>query len=478
MVADLPAVTLPDAFVTPLVAPDLAVSIPRARRRLGRLVADALFAVHSSAARPEVVLLDAAVIFTVCFTAWPTLRAAVLIAALLPLSGIVVGLYADRDPISCRGVLWYPTRLLSAVGLAALLGLISGLNLRSINARGYLYGALALFAIRAITWAFLSTLRRIGFARILTMVIGPAHRVAPVVNKLREFPEAGLDPAYVFTTTRGLEDVDMVSLMAGLDVHHVVLVPDAVEAPSLASLRRCAGVPVAFSMVPPLAELFLQPAQTTDVGGLPLVPLGRLLHGRPVFPGKRVLDLLIGSVLLVCSLPVLAAAALAIKLDDGGPVFFQQRRVGRNGTVFKMLKLRTMRVGADRDQRRLDEHNVTNGLLFKVVNDPRVTRIGGVLRRFSVDELPQIINVLRGEMSMVGPRPLPAAPSAFGPLDGQRHVTRPGITGYWQIRGGNGLKYEEMIKLDLAYIQNWSLWLDVQLMLRTIPALFYRPGPA
>jgi lipopolysaccharide/colanic/teichoic acid biosynthesis glycosyltransferase len=168
---------------------------------------------------------------------------------------------------------------------------------------------------------------------------------------------------------------------------------------------------------------------------------------------------------------------LAIKLDDGGPVLFRQRRVGRNGRTFEILKFRSMRLDAEEQIIDLRDANLTDGLLFKVRNDPRVTRVGAVIRRLSVDELPQLWNVIRGEMSLVGPRPLAVDPEDFGPMDGRRHEVLPGITGYWQVAGGNGLTYAEMIKLDMAYIQNWSLWLDVRLLLRTFGALADRSRP-
>jgi lipopolysaccharide/colanic/teichoic acid biosynthesis glycosyltransferase len=179
----------------------------------------------------------------------------------------------------------------------------------------------------------------------------------------------------------------------------------------------------------------------------------------------------------VMTAPLLAAVAIAIKVSDGGPALYRQRRVGFRGEPFRLLKFRSMRAGADREVIDLAHRNATDGLLFKVVDDPRVTRIGRIIRRYSIDELPQLLNVIRGDMSLVGPRPLAVDPEDFGTMDGRRHSTLPGVTGYWQVSGGNGLTYQEMVKLDLAYIENWSLWLDIRLLLRTVPALVYRHGP-
>jgi lipopolysaccharide/colanic/teichoic acid biosynthesis glycosyltransferase len=206
--------------------------------------------------------------------------------------------------------------------------------------------------------------------------------------------------------------------------------------------------------------------------------MGRILRSRTRFPGKRTFDLVVSLTLLILFSPVLLAAAVATKLGDGGPVLFRQRRVGKGGATFAMLKFRSMVVGADTMRPDLAAHNVSDGLLFRMKDDPRITPVGRILRRLSIDELPQLWNVVRGEMSLVGPRPLPVDPDAFSAGDSERHTVLPGITGYWQISGGNGLAYQEMITLDLAYIRNWTLWLDVRLLLRTVPALVHRHDPA
>lgn len=193
---------------------------------------------------------------------------------------------------------------------------------------------------------------------------------------------------------------------------------------------------------------------------------------------KRLLDVVLSVGLLILLAPVLAIAAIAIKLDDGGPILYRQRRVGYKGRPFQIIKFRSMTVGAERLRDRLLHRNVTDGLLFKLQDDPRVTRVGRVLRRLSIDELPQLWNVLRGEMSLVGPRPLLAEPSDFAGEEARRHDVLPGITGIWQVSGCNDLSYREMITLDLAYIAGWSMIFDLILLARTLPALVRRRGPA
>ena len=192
---------------------------------------------------------------------------------------------------------------------------------------------------------------------------------------------------------------------------------------------------------------------------------------------KRAFDLVVTPILLILLAPLFLVTALAIKIFDHGPILYRQRRVGRDGVQFEMLKFRSMVPGADHLIIDLHDQNAASGLLFKIHGDPRVTRLGRVLRRLSIDELPQLWNVLKGEMSLVGPRPLPTKPEEFGPIDGQRHRVRPGMTGHWQVARGDDLAYHEMIELDLAYIAGWSIALDVFLLLRTIPALVYRREP-
>jgi lipopolysaccharide/colanic/teichoic acid biosynthesis glycosyltransferase len=191
---------------------------------------------------------------------------------------------------------------------------------------------------------------------------------------------------------------------------------------------------------------------------------------------KRAFDTLVALALLVLCSPLLVAAALAVKLSSAGPAIYRQRRIGQGGEPFEIWKFRTMAVGAENLMVDLTRRNFADGLLFKVLGDPRVTRVGRVLRRLSIDELPQLVNVLRGEMSLVGPRPLAVDPGSFDEEADLRHTVRPGITGAWQVAGGNSLPYQEMIRLDLAYIEDWSLMLDIRLLARTVRVALYPHG--
>jgi lipopolysaccharide/colanic/teichoic acid biosynthesis glycosyltransferase len=191
---------------------------------------------------------------------------------------------------------------------------------------------------------------------------------------------------------------------------------------------------------------------------------------------KRAVDVVGAGVLIVLLAPVLLAAAFAIKVDSAGPVLFRQRRMGRHGREFHVLKLRTMRVGSERQRQALADDNETDGHLFKIREDPRITSTGRWLRRYSLDELPQLFNVLMGHMSLVGPRPLPLEDSVFTGQARHRLLVRPGLTGLWQISGRSELSWEETLRLDLTYVDTWSLRLDLLILARSPRAVLRGVG--
>jgi exopolysaccharide biosynthesis polyprenyl glycosylphosphotransferase len=194
---------------------------------------------------------------------------------------------------------------------------------------------------------------------------------------------------------------------------------------------------------------------------------------------KRLLDMGGSAVLLVVTLPIMLCVALAVRLDSKGPVFFSQNRSGLRGRAFRMYKFRTMVTNAEQGRAELEDRNEMSGPVFKVKNDPRVTQVGRFLRKTSLDELPQLWNVLRGEMSLVGPRPLPLYETAnFGDLTQRRRMSvRPGLTCLWQVRGRNKITdFKEWVVLDLEYIDRWSLWLDLTILLRTVPVVLFGWG--
>ena len=192
---------------------------------------------------------------------------------------------------------------------------------------------------------------------------------------------------------------------------------------------------------------------------------------------KRGFDLLLAGLTVVVGLPLWIVIAAAIKLTSRGPVFYADERVGLGERTFKMLKFRTMVADAAGRQAALEQANEATGALFKIRNDPRVTGVGRFLRRFSIDEVPNVLNVLRGQMSLVGPRPLPLRDNAkLEPWHRRRSNVLPGMTGLWQIAGRSDLSFDDLVRLDFYYLENWSLWLDITILVKTIPAVVSRRG--
>jgi len=249
------------------------------------------------------------------------------------------------------------------------------------------------------------------------------------------------------------------------------------DAPVLELLDICRrrGIPV--RLAPTTAELLTHSVQAVPAPGLPLFDLRPPVLGGAAFLTKRAFDLVVGSLIGILVAPILAIAAIAIRLEDGGPVVYRNRRIGVEEHEFTCFKLRTMRTGADSEQKDLEAHNEADGPLFKIREDPRVTRVGRVLRRLSIDELPQLWNVLRGEMSLVGPRPLPRRDyERLDALHKKRYLVLPGLTGLWQVSGRSDLSFDELVRLDFYYIETWSIWLDLTIMARTIPVVLGRRG--
>jgi exopolysaccharide biosynthesis polyprenyl glycosylphosphotransferase len=193
---------------------------------------------------------------------------------------------------------------------------------------------------------------------------------------------------------------------------------------------------------------------------------------------KRVIDIAGSAALLIALAPLFAVVALLIKFDSPGPILFAQERVGYNKRRFKVLKFRTMIAEAEKQQNVLEHLNEVEGPVFKIKKDPRITRVGALLRRFSIDELPQLVNVLKGDMSLVGPRPLPVRDVER--IDVSSHKRRfsikPGITCLWQVNGRSNIGFDDWVRLDLEYIDKWSLALDVIILLKTVPAVLKGPG--
>ncbi|MBM2810649.1 MAG: undecaprenyl-phosphate glucose phosphotransferase [Chloroflexi bacterium] len=257
----------------------------------------------------------------------------------------------------------------------------------------------------------------------------------------------------------------------------IVALPAAQHTKALWVLDHCQKDGVSFSLVPDLFELRLSHVNLDTVGGIPLFRLQETsITGWNLFV-KRALDVVGSAVLMILLSPVLAVTALAIKLDSHGPILFRQQRLGRNGTPFVCFKFRSMQDRAEDQLDGLMERNEADGPIFKIRDDPRLTRVGRFIRRTSMDEFPQLWNVLRGEMSLVGPRPpIPTEVEQYEEWHRRRLEVVPGMTGLWQVSGRSHLSFDEMVMLDIYYIENWSLGLDLQILTRTIPTVFAAAG--
>ena len=258
----------------------------------------------------------------------------------------------------------------------------------------------------------------------------------------------------------------------------IITLPWQVQRKILQIVRECERKQVKVRTVPDMFELSLSQVQVEMLGGIPLLGLnGDARFHTSSRVVKRVLDV----VLTVLAMPVVALVtgiiALAIRLDTPGPIFYAQKRIGLNGRPFKVYKFRSMIADADKYRADLIRQTGEDPRHPKLINDPRITRVGRWIRRFSIDEVPQIWNILRGEMSWVGPRPAtPDEVELYEPWHRQRLRVLPGLTGLWQVSGRSEVPFEEMCLLDLYYIENWSLPMDMQIILRTVPHVLLAHG--
>jgi exopolysaccharide biosynthesis polyprenyl glycosylphosphotransferase len=230
-------------------------------------------------------------------------------------------------------------------------------------------------------------------------------------------------------------------------------------------------------VAPSTMEILVHRAEFVPGESVPLFELKP-----PVFEGidyavKRLFDVVVASLLLLFLSPMLIATALAVRVTSPGPVLYRSRRPGIGGVPFDCFKFRTMHSNADQIQADLESLNEASGALFKIRDDPRLTGVGKLLRRYSLDELPQLINVLRGQMSLVGPRPLPQRDyERLEPWHMKRYLVMPGMTGLWQVSGRAELDFDDLVRLDFLYLERWSIFLDLTILAQTVPAVLSRRG--
>jgi exopolysaccharide biosynthesis polyprenyl glycosylphosphotransferase len=245
----------------------------------------------------------------------------------------------------------------------------------------------------------------------------------------------------------------------------------------MAGLLRSLAEDVQISIVPRMFDLLTVRSHVDDLAGLPVVDVAPASLGPADRFAKRALDIVASGLGLLVISPLLLIVAVSIKLTSPGPVLFKQERTGRRGKAFAICKFRSMRSGAEGERTALTNENQVDGPLFKMREDPRITRVGRLLRKTSLDELPQLVNVFKGDMSLVGPRPFVVAESAE--IEGwaaKRFDVRPGMTGLWQISGRNDLPFEELRRLDYSYVASWSLWWDLRILWHTPASVLSRHG--
>jgi len=323
-----------------------------------------------------------------------------------------------------------------------------------------------------------------------TLVIGDNAEARRIVDVLSASDLHGLQPIGYVThdgsaAAEGLSDIPVLgsaahvrSIIDSADVEAVIIASSAFEhdeiARMIADLR---SAPVRTHISSGLFEVLTSRVMVHEIAGVPLITVTTIGFTPARRALKRVFDVVVAGGIVLLGLPVWLLIALLVKTTSKGPVFYVQPRVGMDGRLFGMFKFRSMIEGADGMLDELADQNEAEGPLFKIKGDPRITPIGRVMRKHSIDEFPQLLNVLRGEMSLVGPRPpLPCETEEYDAYHWRRLEVPPGMTGLWQVSGRSELSFEEMVRLDLFYIENWSVGFDISLMLRTIPAVLMPRG--
>ena len=351
------------------------------------------------------------------------------------------------------------------------------------------FGLPALLVGRFIRRQVLNRLRARGIMPSQVILAGSTRHVDDIAAVLRRERWLGysvigaLTPEDIVETPRGIPVLgrvrDTADLVQDLDLYAVVFTEGAF--PSSADFRRMAWEleqhSIEMIVVPALTDISAERITPRPVAGLPLVFVERPQAQQAGRWVKRLFDIVGSSILLLLAAPIVAITALAVKIEDRGPVFFRQVRVGRFGNEFTCLKIRSMCVNAEERLAELAARNEGAGVLFKMTRDPRITRVGQLIRRFSIDEIPQFWNVLRGDMSLVGPRPaLPREVAQYDPDAARRLQVRPGLTGLWQVSGRSNLSWDDTVRLDLYYVDNWSVMQDLMILARTAKAVLGSSG--
>jgi exopolysaccharide biosynthesis polyprenyl glycosylphosphotransferase len=419
----------------------------------------------------------------------------VTVIALVPLWLFVLyafGMYSQTGRVVAGHMLSEGTRGFTALTVGIWVLLVSLLIIEGDDASlGYLivFWMVAVVAVPLSRWLARAVAWQGPRFKERTLIVGAGSVGHLLAHKIANHPEYRLDLVGFLDDGDPVGPTDQsVPVVGGLadlsavirqrDIRRVIIAfSRARHQQILDVVRTCSENGVRVNIVPRLFEILSSQTAVDDVEGIPLLNVATVELSRFNMIVKRCFDLVVGGLLTLVALPLIAALALAIKLDSPGPVFFRQERMGRDGRVFRIFKLRSMRVDAERQRYELADQNDYSGPMFKMKRDPRVTRVGSFIRLWSLDEIPQLFNVMAGHMSLVGPRPLwvDEAARCRGWTKKRLGIT-PGITGLWQVTGRNDVPFDEMVKLDYMYVTGWSLSWDVRLLLETIPAVLGRRG--
>jgi exopolysaccharide biosynthesis polyprenyl glycosylphosphotransferase len=348
---------------------------------------------------------------------------------------------------------------------------------------------LVVSAGRLIVSSAMGLLYRLGLGETRLLVVGSGRLGKMIMQHIAAKPNLGYTivgflndmsepPADFgrFKMLGTLDDLRMVIRSMQID-EVIIALPSYMHEQSIKSVRLCERVGATFKIVPDLYELKLSRIDMEDVEGIPLIGIKQVSLNSIQEMITRLADVTVAALILLIGSPLWLLIALAIRISSSGPVIYKQTRIGQNGQPFQVYKFRSMYKNAEQVLSALMAHNEAQGPLFKMKADPRVTAVGKFLRRTSFDEIPQLINVLRGEMSLVGPRPpLPHEVAQYEEWHKGRLAIKPGMTGLWQVRGRSDISFDEGVLLDLYYIENWSMKLYFQILFRTIPAVVFSRG--
>lgn len=357
----------------------------------------------------------------------------------------------------------------------------------------YVLSSALVFIGRLAVQRMLTWVRGRGQMLYRTVVVGTNSEALRIVDVLGRTHAHGLVPVGCVSSNGGDERSDdmcaagvpclgraddVAPIVREHDADTVVVASSAFDHDEIARMiSELRKIPVRIHISSGLFEVLTTRVFVREVAGVPLITIKRVGFTRLNRIVKRAFDVAVSSAIMIVGSPLWLALALAVKTTSKGPVFYLQKRIGKGGRPFGMYKFRSMVANADAIRDRLAEDNEADGPIFKMRNDPRITPVGRFMRRYSLDEFPQLINVFKGEMSLVGPRPpLPAETEQYGDQHWRRLEVPPGMTGLWQVSGRSDLSFDEMVRLDLFYIENWSLTFDLALLVRTIPAVMFARG--